>query len=788
MSIIITLLTIYFSCFLFLGCDIDQGASDPATAAAAWSFSNGYLPNPCSVACARTIGCEESSCTPVGECAGLYVATGLELCYGDTADDCPANAEPLPCTSGGDVRDPDVIEETKEGVLVESGQSVDQPKIKDTEIPEKKEETVGEAGKEAEAKPKSVAQDEEAKPTATSQSGEELKPQEVADLEEQAEWRRGGSEKADLLQGEPSSEEKTKPEESHPEAKPESGETEPEAKPESGETESGVEPESVETEPEAKPESGETEPEAKPESVETEPEAKPESGGTESGVKPELVETEPEAKPGSGETEPEAKPEERAEKEVEDQVDPKEVELEGEDEPTKPKGGAESKEPTKPEKGTESREEANPSRQSTRFGRVEAMSKAATTEAPTKELHASCSPPTPEQSEAEPGYRAKDPESEEVVPGKIGSAEEGGSTQEQYKMPGSQEEESSEHWLARSPELAEGKELPAGKPSSHQEAAVAESEPTEGGSGQAMSPESEEVFGGGTYTQEKPSCPYLRGEGYTALPTSEGDKAVATVATEATEGMAPGVTEAKACKTTEGKAKDKATGVTEAKASEPTEGKASKTTKGDASEPTEGKVTESSEAGATETSKSGETGILREVGGTGGPTSAKGWSTIPGSASASPSSEELFLEHKGLATGIRSHGGERVEASRRPPAADTTTLPTRPITSRPAKEVPYKFVYEPPVLHHGDEPATSWTDEQVATHGRAEASTEKPSDSEPFRDPVWSGTGEEGSLDFGFWYFRGHDQHHHDRHHDQHRDHGHRRRHRDDRRQRYHRH
>ncbi|KAF4719127.1 hypothetical protein FOZ63_014674, partial [Perkinsus olseni] len=302
MSIIITLLTINFSCFLFLGCDIDQGASDPATAAAAWSFSNGYLPNPCSVACARTMGCEESSCTPNGECAGLYVASGLELCYGDTADDCPANAEPLPCTSGGDVRDPDAIEETEDGVLVESAQSVvddtvpvDEPKIKDTEITETKEQTVGEAGEEAEAKPKSVVQDEEAQPTETSQPGEELKPQEVADPEEQAERRRGGSEKADLFQGEPSSKEKTKPEpvESHPEVKRELGETEPEARPESGKTES-----------EAKPESGETESKAKPGSGETESEAKPESGETES-----------QAKPESGETESEAKPEERAEKE-----------------------------------------------------------------------------------------------------------------------------------------------------------------------------------------------------------------------------------------------------------------------------------------------------------------------------------------------------------------------------------------------------------------------------------------------------------------------------------------
>ncbi|KAF4710691.1 hypothetical protein FOZ62_020558, partial [Perkinsus olseni] len=773
MSIIITLFTINFSCFLFLGCDIDKGTSDPATAAAAWSLSNGYLPNPCSLACARTIGCEESSCTPNGECAGLYVASGLELCYGDTADDCPANAEPLPCASGGDVRDPDAIEETEEGVLVESTQSVvddtvpvDEPKIKNTEITETKEETVGEAGKEAEAKPKSVVQDEEAEPTETSQSGEELKPQEVADPEEQAEWRRGG-----------------------------------------------------ETEPEAKPESGETEPEAKPE---------------------------------SGETEPEARPEERAEKEVEVQVNPKEVEVEGEAEPkkpikaeegtesredakpeegtesgedAKPEEGTESREDAKPEEGTESREDAKPeegtesredkpTQQSTRFGRVEAMSKAATTEVPTKEPRT----PTPEQSEAEPEYRAKDPESEEVVPEEIGSAEEGGSIQEQSKMPGSQEEVPSEHWLARSPELAEGKELPAGEPSSHQEAAVAESEPTEGGLGQAMSPESEEVFGGGTYTQEKPSCPYLRGEGYTAPPTFEGEKAVATVATEATEGMATGVTEAKASTTTEGKAtgvteakaskttegkatgvteakatgvteakatgvteakttgvteakatgdteakatgdteakaigvteakatgvtEAKATGVTEAKASKTTEGKASKTTKGKASEPTEGKVTEASEAGATETSKSGETGILLEVGGTGGPTSAKGWSTTPGSTSTSPRREGLPCEHEGLATGIGSHGGERVEASRRPPAADTTTLPTGPITSRPAEEVPYKLVYEPPVLHHGDEPATSWTDEQVATHGRAEASTEKPSDSQPFKDPVRSGSGE----------------------------------------------
>ncbi|KAF4757571.1 hypothetical protein FOZ63_013388 [Perkinsus olseni] len=725
MSIIITLLTIYFSCFLFLGCDIDQGASDPATAAAAWSFSNGYLPNPCSVACARTMGCEESSCTPVGECAGLYVASGLELCYGDTANDCPANAEPLPCTSGDDVRDPDAIEETEEGVLVESAQSEDQPKIKDTEIPETKEETAGEAGKEAEAKPKRVVQDEEAKPTETSQPGEDLKPQEVADPEEQAERRRGGSEKADILQGEPGSEEKTKPE---------------------------------------------------PE--ESQPEAKPESGETESGVEPELGETEPEAKPESGKTEPEAKPEERAEKEVEDQVDPKEVERKKPEggaesrEPTKPEEGAESREEAKPEEGAESREEAKPeegaesreeakpSQQSTRFGRVEAMSKAATTEAPTKELRT----PTPEQSEAEPGCRAKDPESEEVLPEEIGSAEEGGSTQEQSKMPGSQQEVPSEHWLARSPELAEGKELPAEEPSSHQEAAVAESEPTEGGSGQAMSPESEEVFGGGTYTQEKPSCPYLPGEGYTALPTSEGEKAVATVATEATEGMATGVTEAKASKTTEGEA----TGVTEAtaskttqgKASETTEGKASKTTKGKASEPTEGKVTEASEAEATETSKSEETEILVEVGGTGGPTSAKGWSTTPGSTSASPRREGLPCEHEGLATGIGFHGGAFFEASRRPPAADTTTLPTEPgpITSRPAEEVPYKLVYEPPVLHHGDEPSTSEADEpstserdeRVVTHERLEVSTEEPSDSEPFKDPVWSGSGEEGSPDFGF--------------------------------------
>ncbi|KAF4712949.1 hypothetical protein FOZ63_033570, partial [Perkinsus olseni] len=468
MSIIITLFTINFSCFLFLGCDIDKGTSDPATAAAAWSLSNGYLPNPCSLACARTIGCEESSCTPNGECAGLYVASGLELCYGDTADDCPANAEPLPCASGGDVRDPDAIEETEEGVLVESTQSVvddtvpvDEPKIKNTEITETKEETVGEVGKEAEAKPKSVVQDEEAEPTETSQSGEELKPQEVADPEEQAEWRRGGSEKADLLQGEPSSEEKTKPEpvESHPEAKPESEETESKAKPESGETES-----------EAKPESGETESEAKPE---------------------------------SGETESEAKPEERAEKEVEVQVNPKEVELEGE---------AESREEAKPEEGAESREEAKPSQESTTSGRVEAMSKVATAGAPRGELPT----PVPQQSEAKPRYRAKDPESEEVVPGEIGSAEEGCSPQEQSKMLGSQQEVPSEHWLARSPELAEEEKLPAGKPSSHQEAAgkpstaEAASEPTEGGLGQAMSPESEGASGGETSTQEKPSCPYLR--------------------------------------------------------------------------------------------------------------------------------------------------------------------------------------------------------------------------------------------------------------------------------------
>ncbi|KAF4728827.1 hypothetical protein FOZ62_020093, partial [Perkinsus olseni] len=174
----------------------------------------------------------------------------------------------------GDVRDPDAIGENEEGMLGESAQSVvddtvpvDEPKIEDTEMTETKEETVGEVGKEAEAKPKSVVQDEEAQPTETSQSGEELKPQEVADPEYQAERRRGGSEKADLLQGEPSSEEKTKPEpvESHPEAKPESEETESKAKPESGETESEAKPESGETESEAKPESGETESEAKPE-------------------------------------------------------------------------------------------------------------------------------------------------------------------------------------------------------------------------------------------------------------------------------------------------------------------------------------------------------------------------------------------------------------------------------------------------------------------------------------------------------------------------------------------
>ncbi|KAF4698516.1 hypothetical protein FOZ62_004763 [Perkinsus olseni] len=381
-----------------------------------------------------------------------------------------------------------------------------------------------------------------------------------------------------------------------------------------------------------------------------------------------------------------------------------------------------------------------------------------------------------------------------------------------------------------------------------------------------MSPESEGASGGETSTQEKPSCPYLRGEGYTALPTSEGEKAGPTAAPGAAGATATDIGEAKATETSEGEATETSEGeatetsegevtkTSEGEATETSEGEVTKTSEGEATETSEGKATETSEgevtktsegevtktsegevtktsegeatetaegkiietttkateekasgtsqgkasaatrAETTETSKSEETEILVEVGGTGGPTPAEGWITTPGSASASPSSEELFREHEGLATGIGSHGGERVEASRIPTAAGTTTLPTEPgpITSQPAEEVPYKLVYEPPVLHHGDEPATSWTDERVATHERLEVSTEKPSDSQPLEDASWYRSGEEGSLDIGFWYFRGHDrhrdQHHHDRDHDQHRDHGHRRRHRDDRRQRDHRH
>ncbi|KAF4753073.1 hypothetical protein FOZ63_029912 [Perkinsus olseni] len=208
-----------------------------------------------------------------------------------------------------------------------------------------------------------------------------------------------------------------------------------------------------------------------------------------------------------------------------------------------------------------------------------------------------------------------------------------------------------------------------------------------------MSPESEGASGGETSTQEKPCCPYLRGEGYTALPTSEGEKAGPIAARGVAGATATDIGEAKATETTEGKA----TKTTEGEATETAESEATETTtkatEEKASGTSQGKATAATEAETTETSKSEETEILVEAGGTGGLTPAGSWSTTPGSTSASPSSEELPCEHGGLATGIGSY-------ARRSAAATTLSTEPGPSTSQPAEEVPYKLVYEPPVLHH----------------------------------------------------------------------------------------